>query len=486
MQPGGQVFGDRYELLSLLASGGMGQVWRARDLLLDRPVAVKVLRSEFTGDPSFLARFRSEARLTARLTHPNIATLFDYGEARTTAGEHLAYLVMELVEGEPLSAVLAREGRLTVDRTLEVIRQTAAGLAAAHASGVVHRDIKPANLLVRSDGIVKITDFGIAWSTSSVPLTRTGQVMGTAHYLSPEQVQGAKAGPAADVYAVGLVAYECLSGRRAFDGESLAQIALRQVQEPPPPLPAEVPEAVRGLLERALAKDPADRFPDGAALCHAVDQVRGGGALPPRERTATAVLSTRVLPASVGPAAPASAVAPARRLMSGRRALLALLAVVGLVAVVVGLLQGVGGPAEGTPEGTTPPPAVQVIADDHVGRRVADVEADLTGLGLQVQLRPIATADVPDGEVLAVEPTGDLQPGQVVTVTHAVAPPAPAPVDGGGSGEEGDGHNGDGHNGDGHDGDGDGGNGGGNGDGHGEGGGDGKEEKEDKDEHKDE
>ena len=150
---------------------------------------------------------------------------------------------MELVDGEPLSAVLRREGRLTPGRTLEIVRQTAAGLAAAHAAGVVHRDVKPANLLLGSDGTVKITDFGIAWSRSSDPLTGTGEVMGTAQYLSPEQAKGAMAGPASDVYALGMVAYECLAGRRPFDGASPVQVALMHANETPEPLPADVPGA---------------------------------------------------------------------------------------------------------------------------------------------------------------------------------------------------------------------------------------------------
>ena len=149
-EPGVRTLGDRYELLSLIATGGMGQVWRAHDALLDRSVAVKVLRSEYTGDPTFLARFRAEAQHTARLVHPNIAALHDYGEVVATdgSGETLAYLVMELVEGEPLSALLARCGRLDPHRTLDVVRQTAAALAVAHAAGVVHRDVKPGNVLV--------------------------------------------------------------------------------------------------------------------------------------------------------------------------------------------------------------------------------------------------------------------------------------------------------------------------------------------------
>ena len=262
MRRGQGALADRYELDTLLATGGMGQVWRARDRLLQRWVALKVLRSEFTGDATFLARFRTEAQHTAVLTHRNIATLHDYGETDTAdGGERLAYLVMELVEGEPLSAVLEREARIDARRTLDIVRQAAAGLAAAHAAGLVHRDVKPGNVLVGADGVVKITDFGIAWSASSVPLTQTGQVVGTAHYLSPEQADGRRAGPASDVYALAMVAYECLAGRRAFDGDNAVQIALRQIREVPDPLPADVPENVRTLVGRALLKNPASGSP---------------------------------------------------------------------------------------------------------------------------------------------------------------------------------------------------------------------------------
>src|ERR1700710_1709561 len=166
VEPARRTLADRYELRALLAAGGMGQVWRAHDQLLGRPVAVKVLRSEYTGDELFLARFRAEAQHAAALSHPNIAAVYDYGEepAIDGSGEHLAYLVMELVEGESLSVALARAGSLSPSRTLDVLRQTASALAVAHEAGVVHRDVKPGNVLVSGDGTVKITDFGIAWS----------------------------------------------------------------------------------------------------------------------------------------------------------------------------------------------------------------------------------------------------------------------------------------------------------------------------------
>jgi serine/threonine-protein kinase len=411
----------------------MGRVWRARDTLLKRPVAVKILRSEFTGDPAFLGRFRAEAQHTAVLAHPNIAALYDYGEIRQD-GEHLAYLVMELVEGESLAALLARVRRLDVPLSLSVLRQTAAALAAAHAAGVVHRDVKPGNVLMGANGTVKITDFGIAWSASSVPLTQTGQVIGTAHYLSPEQAAGAKATPASDVYALGAVAYECLAGRRVFEGENSVQIAVMQIRDEPDPLPADLPENVRRLVERAMRKDPAERFADGTALLAAVDDVMAGRPPVPSSRTGTAVMSAVSL---AGAATVATRSAAGRR--ASRRVLLGALAVLAALAVAVVAIQaGSGTPAEGTtneatteqPTEVTTPPPIAVAAEDYLTLPVAAVQAALIGQGLQVTLVPVETADVPAGQVTAIDPVGDLPPGSTVTVTYAVPPvvvPTPAP-----------------------------------------------------------
>jgi eukaryotic-like serine/threonine-protein kinase len=459
----GEVLQDRYELRSLIATGGMGEVWRAQDRVLGREVAVKVLKSQFTGDPVFLTRFRTEARLSAGLTHPNIAVLHDYGEVEpaTPGGDRLVYLVMELVDGEPLSAVLAREGRLTPERTLDLLGQVAAGLAAAHAAGVVHRDVKPANLLVRPDGTVKMTDFGIAWSAANATVTRTGHVVGTAQYLAPELVQGRKATPAVDVYSWGTVAYECLTGRRPFDGPDPVEVAMRRVSETPAPLPADVPAPVRELVERTLATDPAARIPDAAALVPAVaDAAAGRAPEPADERTATRVLpvvpvqqpATATLP--VGPVA-AAAVPPALPALDdrtddedddrGRLRRLVVPVLVGLVAtalVVTGLVLGTrdvptaAAPAAAAPTTSAPPssvapqptgPFVQVDPARHVGQQVAAVQAWLTGLDLSVTLVAVERADLPDGQVIALEPTGVLPVGTTVTVAHAVAPPPPPP-----------------------------------------------------------
>jgi eukaryotic-like serine/threonine-protein kinase len=186
-----KLLDGRYRLLSVIAVGGMGRVWRAVDTRLDRPVAVKVLRAELSGDETFRSRFRTEARHAGRLSHPNIAAVHDYGECADPAtGDPIAYLVMELVDGEPLSQLLQRTPVPGLERSLDIVRQTASALAAAHAAGVVHRDVKPANVLLDADGVVKLTDFGIAWTAADAKLTSTGHVLGTPHYLSPEQVQG--------------------------------------------------------------------------------------------------------------------------------------------------------------------------------------------------------------------------------------------------------------------------------------------------------
>ncbi|MGY1608839.1 protein kinase domain-containing protein [Geodermatophilus sp. SYSU D00700] len=475
----GDLLDVRYRLGSVIAAGGMGVVWRAQDTLLQRSVAVKTLRPEYSGDPAFLNRFRSEAQHAALLNDPHIAAVHDYGEADTSRGP-LPYLVMELVHGTALSDLLAQEGRLGVDRTLRIVRQTATALAAAHEAGVVHRDVKPGNVLVTADGGVKITDFGIAWSAASERLTQTGQVLGTAHYLSPEQADGVPATPASDVYALGVVAYQCLAGRLPFEGESPVQIALLKIRDQAPPLPPDVPAGVRDLVARMMARDPAARLADGAAVRDAVDALAPAAPRADVDRHATAVLPLTGASTATGPAAPPLLPAdrtgdttvaegtedPARRRRTW--AALAGAAVAALVVVlgVSGLLGGGDGDAASTPDRATaaptttsapaPPSTVRLDPAALVGRPVADVEAELVTLGLQVQRRPLTTSDVADGQVIAVDPVGELLPGQSVTLTHAVAPPpapAPAPVpapaeqedEGGGNGDEGDQGNGNGN-----------------------------------------
>ncbi|MDP9693891.1 UNVERIFIED_ORG: serine/threonine-protein kinase [Arthrobacter globiformis] len=254
-----------------IAIGGMGEVWKAKDQILGRIVAIKVLKEEYTGDPGFLQRFRAEARHTALLNHVGIANVFDYGEE-----EGSAYLVMELVPGQPLSSIIEHEQVLSPDRTLSIMAQTARALSVAHAQGLVHRDIKPGNLLITPDGRVKVTDFGIARLADQVPLTQTGQVMGTAQYLAPEQATGQTATGASDIYSLGVIGYECLTGHRPFSGESQIAIALAQVNDAPPPLPESLPKPVRALLMSMLAKDPKNRPANAIKLAEAAEAIRNG------------------------------------------------------------------------------------------------------------------------------------------------------------------------------------------------------------------
>uniref|UniRef100_UPI0027E2F242 serine/threonine-protein kinase n=1 Tax=Rhodococcus qingshengii TaxID=334542 RepID=UPI0027E2F242 len=259
----GALIADRYRLIRLIATGGMGQVWEATDSRLNRRVAVKVLKSEFSSDPEFLERFRFEARTTAQLNHPGIAGIYDYGETRDSSGDSTAYLVMELVNGEPLNAVLARVGRLAVPHALDMLEQTGRALQVAHDAGVVHRDVKPGNILITPTGQVKITDFGIAKAVENSPVTRTGMVMGTAQYIAPEQALGQDATAASDVYSLGIVGYEALSGRRPFTGDGALTVAMKHVQETPAPMPADLPPNIRELIDITLTKDPAGRYASG-------------------------------------------------------------------------------------------------------------------------------------------------------------------------------------------------------------------------------
>ncbi len=265
----GITLGGRYQLTERIAIGGMGEVWKAKDKILGRLTAVKILKEEYTGDANFLRRFRAEAQHTALLNHPGVANVFDYGEE-----DGSGYLVMELVPGPPLSAILDKEKVLSPDRTLNIIAQTARALSAAHAQGLVHRDVKPGNLLITPHGRVKVTDFGIARIADQVPLTATGQVMGTAQYLAPEQATGQQATGSSDIYSLGVIGYESLVGHRPFSGESQIAIALAQVNDPPPPLPDTIPEPVRALIMSMLAKEADERPANATALAEGAESLR--------------------------------------------------------------------------------------------------------------------------------------------------------------------------------------------------------------------
>lgn len=275
----GDVIAGRYRLDDRIATGGMGEVWRGTDTVLHRPVAIKTLRADRATDPQFQVRFRHEARAMAALHHPGIADVYDYGDD----GE--AYLVMARVDGQPLDERIAERGRLDSAETLAVVAQVGRALQAVHDAGIVHRDVKPGNLIVRPDRTVVLVDFGIARSAQSPALTGAREVVGTAHYIAPEQVARRPVGPPADLYALGAVAYHCLAGHPPFPGDDPLAVAMQHLRDVPPPLPAEVTPRARALVATALAKDPADRFPSAAAMAAAAEDTATTVPFPAPPRT---------------------------------------------------------------------------------------------------------------------------------------------------------------------------------------------------------
>ncbi|GHJ52427.1 hypothetical protein Nm8I071_17340 [Nonomuraea sp. TT08I-71] len=297
------MLSDRYRLGERIATGGMGAVWKCTDTLLGREVAVKVLLPSLVADPEFTTRFHAEARMLAALRHPGIVQVHDFGSATLADGSQVSYLVMEYVDGEPLVTWIRRAGRLDPASTMSVVAQAAHALHAAHLAGIVHRDVKPGNLLVKRDGTVVLVDFGIARASTMAGITAAHMVLGTASYMSPEQAAGQPVSPVTDVYALGAVAYFCLAGRPPFDGDNPLQVAMRHVQDEPPPLVG-TPPAVVEVVGRSLAKRPADRFPSALALADAAQDARDAtlAALPVPPRPPWAV---------AGPAVPGAAVLPA-------------------------------------------------------------------------------------------------------------------------------------------------------------------------------
>lgn len=257
----GTTLGGRYVLDSLLAVGGMGEVWRATDSELERAVAVKVLKEGGQENEIFLKRFRNEAHNAAGLMHVNIAQVFDYGDQAGTA-----FLVMELVDGEPMSTILERERTINERRLVKMLIDTCRGLNVAHAAGIMHRDIKPGNLLVQPNDTVKVTDFGVSRAQDQTTLTATGMVMGTAQYLAPELALGKPATPASDLYALGIIAYESVVGKRPFTAATPVDIAIAQVNDEVPPLPASVSPALAALIMDLLEKSPRKRPKTAAEL----------------------------------------------------------------------------------------------------------------------------------------------------------------------------------------------------------------------------
>jgi eukaryotic-like serine/threonine-protein kinase len=396
------VFSNRYEIQRGIARGGMAEVYLARDQLLDRPVAVKVLFPEYARDPSFVERFRREAQSAANLNHPNIVGIFDWGQERGTY-----FIVMEYVRGRSLRQVVQADGAFTPRRTAQIGAEIAGALEFAHRNGVIHRDVKPGNVLLTDDNDVKVTDFGIARANTSDALTQTGAVMGTAAYLSPEQAQGLSVDGRSDVYSLGVVLYEMVTGVAPFRGESPVAVAYKQVRENPDPPSVHAPDLppdLEHIILTAMSKDADSRYQTAEEL--RTDLLRFLRGEPPLAAPVTAMLADETAAAESAPTQMAPAMTPmgdvdhdreARRKRTG--AIVAGLIGVGLIAaVIIGLVAfgASGGGGGGGPTAEVP---------DVVGTSFTEAENALKFSGFKVDRRDVEGKDAPD-LVLSQRPGG--------------------------------------------------------------------------------
>jgi hypothetical protein len=426
----GQVYGSRYTLVDRIAIGGMGEVWRAHDEVILRDVAIKILKPEFMGDPGFLERFRVEARHAARVDHEGIADVYDYGE-----GSGSAYLVMELVSGDSLARIIEKRIRLTGVEVLSIVEQTARALHAAHEDGLVHRDVKPGNLLITPSGKVKITDFGIARVADQVALTATGQVMGTVQYLSPEQATGKPATASTDIYSLGIVAYEALTGRRPFTGESQMAIAMAQINDKPPAMDPDIDQRVQTLVLACLAKKPSQRPGTALDLSNRARALRLQleGVPPADVFDQDQAPTARVTVSEVDPKTEPNDAVPVIWPWLALIGLLFVAAAGVLIAIVVSLLgeqqnevpvptfEPSVAPVETPSE--EPIQTVVVLLTDVIGKNVADASIFLKERGLQVDAIPGEPLEPDDPRILSVyraDGLGQVQVGSTVKIFYYI------------------------------------------------------------------
>ena len=419
----GRLISGRYRLIGPVGDGGMATIWRALDEQLDREVAVKLLRPQFSSDPGFAARFKQEARAAGGLSHPNIVSVYDYG---TDGADGDQYIVMELVEGRDLSTILRERGALSTNDAVRVAIGVASALEVAHRKGIVHRDVKPGNILITDDGDVKVTDFGIARAVAEASMTVTGTTLGSVHYFSPEQARGDEVTGASDVYALGIVLFEMLTGRRPFEGDTAAAVALKRLNEDPPTPAAighAVPPGLEAIVMRAMAREPADRFPDAGAFAEAlrvwrrdpdaippgvVGAAAAGAAVaaptPPAGEPTVYIPPKVTVPADRVPVAPPPKAVPKDEGQPWWIWLLAILAVVLLGAI--GFLGA--NLLTGEDERCPSPSIVLVTVPSCDDIAIAQLNAQAADLDLTVRTEQEASEEIDEGRVIRCEPaSGD-------------------------------------------------------------------------------